>query len=124
MFGSLLFTLALTVPAHAEEEVEAPALAVVGDGEAVEKKRSKSSSRGSSKKESSEERSGSRPGRKLDTDKDGGRSITRSSSDSGESREARTTSRDRERPPRVGRPFPQERPPRIGRPFPLLVWPS
>ena len=35
MFGSLLFTLALTVPAHAEEEVEAPALAVVGDGEAV-----------------------------------------------------------------------------------------
>lgn len=96
MFGSLLFAIALTVPARAEEEVEAPALAVVGDGEAVEKKRSKSSSRGSSKKESSEERSGSRPGRKLDTDKDGGRSITRSSSDSGESREARTTSRDRE----------------------------
>ena len=89
MFGSLLLGLTLTTPAQAADQADFLPAALVGDGDAVAKKRAKS---GGGSAEKGESRSG--PGRKLDTERDGGRSITRSGSDSGEGSEERRSSRE------------------------------
>lgn len=89
MFASLLLGLTLTTPAQADDQAEVLPGALVGDGDAVAKKRAKS---GSGSSEKGESRSG--PGRKLDTERDGGRSVARSGSDSSGGSEERRSSRE------------------------------
>ena len=102
MFGSLLLALSLGSTAQASEEVapaESAPVSLVGDGDALGKKRSEKKKGSSESEERSEKRSEKRtsaerssksgPGRKLDTEQDGGRSITRES-DEPRDRAART----------------------------------